>query len=496
MSLRNKWQIVTTRATTACSEEVLGQQLRNLGLDQNKMDQNIFSGDELVVMLHKNNILIGGTELQQECLFIELSASISLEQTTKLDQDTPVTFLSKNLEYHASSHSISLSLPTTFYMELLQRHDLEHAEPISSLEEEELSQQDASRQHTALDTGRQELYRRTVGDLVWATTCRPDLSFEVHQLTQSLTTPTREQERQLHRVFRYIKGTLHYTLSLHPTNKRAEEKDQSLDLLAFSASSWTETCRSTSTTYLTLWGVPLLASCRTRCAYKQADAELDSVRLALGLASHTKSLLQHLGVDQLEEHVNINLKTSNWNVELVTGRPLAMQLRLSRRNKHIQLRSEKGQLQLSKVHPDKNLAYSLTNNASDSKRMLAKLRVVTEAAESLALSTVRGQCLASFGSSYSETSFLVGMIAAEYPKMAQNQLRELDQIKNLPTDSFERTSFESLSRNLAESLADQSFVSLTLPSLSLPRDSLTLHSLSFPRASLTLHSLSLIDENS
>ena len=157
----------------------------------------------------------------------------------------------------------------------------------------------------------------------------------------------------------------------------------------------------------------------------------------------------------------------------------------SRRNKHIQLRSEKGQLQLSKVHPDKNLAHSLTNAASD-KRMLAKLRVVTEAAETLALSTVRGQCLASFGSS---SSFLVGMIAAEHPKMAQLQLRQLA-LPKIVSDSFERTCFENLPRNFAESL--------TLPSLSLSRASLTLHSLSFPRGnleSLTLHSLSLIDEN-
>ena len=108
------------------------------------------------------------------------------------------------------------------------------------------------------------------------------------------------------------------------------------------------------------------------------------MRLALGLASHTKSLLQDLGVDQLDEQVNISLKTSSWNWELVTGRPLAVQLGLSRRNKHIQLRSEKGQLQLSKVHPDKKLAHSLTNTASD-QRTLAKLRVVTEAAEILAL---------------------------------------------------------------------------------------------------------------
>ena len=128
--------------------------------------------------------------------------------------------------------------------------------------------------------------------------------------------------------------------------------------------------------------------------HKQADAELDSVRLALGLASHTKSLLQHLHVDQLGDLVNISLKTSSLHVELVTGRPLAMQLGLSRRNKHIQLRSENGQLQLSKVHPNKNLAHSLTNTASGSKRMLAKLRVATEAAGIVALTTVRGQDVA------------------------------------------------------------------------------------------------------
>ena len=241
-----------------------------------------------MILVHKNNILIGGTDLQQECLFYELSALISLDQLTKLDQDTPVSFCNKTLEYNASSNSISLALPTTFYMELLQRHDLEDVEPTSSLGGEKLSHQEASEQNIALDAGRQELYRKTVGDLVWATSCRPDLSFEVDLLTQSLTTPTREQERQLQKVLRYIKGTLHYTLSLHPTNKRATEKAQSLELLAFSASSWTEACRSTSTAYLTLWGVPLIASCKTSCAYQQADAELDSVRLALGLASHQK----------------------------------------------------------------------------------------------------------------------------------------------------------------------------------------------------------------
>ena len=39
LSLRNKWLITTTRATTACSEDALGQQLRNIGLEKNKLDQ-------------------------------------------------------------------------------------------------------------------------------------------------------------------------------------------------------------------------------------------------------------------------------------------------------------------------------------------------------------------------------------------------------------------------------------------------------------------------
>ena len=473
LSLRFKWQLVTTRATTACSEELLGQQLRSIGLDQNQLDQNIFSGDELLVMLCNNDLLIGGTDQQQELFFTELSAFIPLDQPTKLATNTQVSLGTRTLEYQEASNSISMSLCKSFCEKLWQRHQLEDAEPTTSLEQEKLLQ-DASGQNIALDAHRAELYRRTVGDLVLAAACRPDLCFEVHLLTQSLTTPTREQETQLHKVLRYLKGTQHYTLSLHPTNQMTQERASSLNLVAFSASSWTEACQSTSTAYLTLWGAPVIASFRTSCAYNQANAELDSVRLALNIACRTKSLLQQLSVEQLaQQQVNISLRTSSWHDELVTGRPLAMQLGLSRKNKRIQLRASNGQLHLSKVIPDKNLAYSLTNIASDSTRMLAKLRVLTEVAEIVALTTVRGQCLASFGFS----SSLVGGVTAETPAMATHQLRQLDLTKS-DYESFSRTCFERSS--------------LTLPSLSFQKsDQESFHRSCFERQSLTLHSLSL-----
>ena len=223
----------------------------------------------------------------------------------------------------------------------------------------------------------------------------------------------------------------------------------------------------------------MIASCKTSCAQQQEHAELESMRLALGLACHIRSLLQQLDMDKLEKVVHIKLRTSSWNEELVTGRPIAKQLGLSRRNKHIQLR---GQLQLSKVHPNKNLAHSLSHNASD-KTMLAKLRIETEAAETGALFTVRCPCLASFVSS---SSLLVGMVAAKPSQMEKPQLCQLALSKSV---SFVRSCPESLSRNFA----DKRETSLTLQSLSLQRsnfESLTLESWSFPTPSLTLQSLS------
>ena len=57
-------------------------------------------------------------------------------------------------------------------------------------------------------------------------------------------------------------------------------------------------------------------------------------------------LLQQLGIDKLEHLVDIRLKTSSFHKELVKGRPIAMQLGLSRKNKQIELAIAKGQLYL------------------------------------------------------------------------------------------------------------------------------------------------------
>ena len=474
ISLRQKWLIATTRATGACSEEALGNHLRTLGLGENKVDNNIFTGDELVILLCKHELLIGGSEMQQELFFCELSALIPLDPPTRLDTSAQVSFGNLTLEYQSTSHSVSLHASDCFVTNLLQRHDLAQETCKTSLDTEELNDQSAS-QDVALEADQQELFKQTVGELLWlASSCRPDLSFEAHRLAQSLESPTTRHQMQLRKVLRHLAETRHFGLSLHPaTTKTTREKPQSLELVAYSSTSWSEAEAATSTTCLQLWGASLIAFHKPACAQEQHHAELESMRLALGLACLIRSLLQQLDMDELEKEVHIHLRISSWNQELVLGRPIAEQLGISRRNKHIQLRR---QVQLSKVHPSKNLAHNLSHNASD-RAMHAKLRLNPEVAETGALSTVFGQEPAF---PFSSSSLLVGMVAAKPSQMEKHQLRQL-----ALEDS--EACLESLSKNLATN----SVASLTLCSLSFESrlGNVNLESWSFPTPSLTLRSL-------
>ena len=225
LSLRQGWQLTVTRATPACSEDALQNHLRSLGLDQNKMDQHLFSGDELVILQHKRDILIAGSELQQEDLFCELSALISLDHTQKLGEDAQVSFCNRTLEHKASSNTIIIALEPCFVHDLLCRHELEHDEPLGSLDEEEPCK-NASEPTCALDAYKQELYKHSVGELAWATTtCRPDLGFEVMKLTQSIANPTTKDEEQLLRVLRYLAGT--FALQPKLAHKNPDSKEGS-----------------------------------------------------------------------------------------------------------------------------------------------------------------------------------------------------------------------------------------------------------------------------
>ena len=157
---------------------------------------------------------------------------------------------------------------------------------------------------------------------------------------------------------------------------------------------------------LFLMGVPLATSTTTQATTPKAT-QLASVRLACRMAFHTKLLLQQLRV------------VKPLSLRVLLGGPLAEQLGLSRKARHLELHSWFGQFQLSKVRPQSNLAESLTYKLGTSGlyRLLPKLKMHARTAEQLALHTELGFGeVASFESS--SGSFFIGSLA-QTPAMEQ-----------------------------------------------------------------------------
>ncbi|XP_019171451.1 PREDICTED: uncharacterized protein LOC109167009 [Ipomoea nil] len=73
-------------------------------------------------------------------------------------------------------------------------------------------------------------YRRLVGRLLYLTATSPDITYDVHQLSQFVSTPTDKHMAAAHRVLRYIKGSPGQGL-FYPANT-------TLTLKAFSDSDW------------------------------------------------------------------------------------------------------------------------------------------------------------------------------------------------------------------------------------------------------------------
>ena len=102
------------------------------------------------------------------------------------------------------------------------------------------------------------LYRRLVGNLVYLTITRPDISYAVHQVSQYLSTPQSTHYAAILRILRYLKGTLFHNLFYSAQSP--------LVLRAFSDADWAgdPTDRRSTTGYCFLLGSSFLGEVRNK----------------------------------------------------------------------------------------------------------------------------------------------------------------------------------------------------------------------------------------
>ncbi|KAJ8751366.1 hypothetical protein K2173_016562 [Erythroxylum novogranatense] len=98
-------------------------------------------------------------------------------------------------------------------------------------------------------------YRGIVGALQYLTLTRPDLSYSVNYVSQFMHAPTVVHMKLVHRILRYLKGTL--STGLHVTSQTT------LTLSAFSDTDWAScpTTRRSTTGYCTFLGSNIISWC-------------------------------------------------------------------------------------------------------------------------------------------------------------------------------------------------------------------------------------------
>ena len=137
------------------------------------------------------------------------------------------------------------------------------------------------------------LYRRLVGNLVYLTVTRSDISYVVHQVSQYLSAPRSTHYAAILRILRYLKSTLFHGLFYSAQSP--------LILCAFSNANWAgdPTDRRSTTGYCFLLGSSLISwrsKKQTHVARSNTEAEYRALADITSELLWLRWLLKNLGV--------------------------------------------------------------------------------------------------------------------------------------------------------------------------------------------------------
>lgn len=134
-------------------------------------------------------------------------------------------------------------------------------------------------------------YRQLLGSLLYLSLTRPDVAFTVNKLAQYMQRPTKIHMQALHRLLRYLSGTINMGLTIH--------KDSPLTLHAFSDADWARDRDDyiSTTAYIVYLGKNPISwtskKQRTR-ARSSTEAEYRAVATATAEVLWVKNLFQEL----------------------------------------------------------------------------------------------------------------------------------------------------------------------------------------------------------
>eukprot|EP00971_Amphidinium_carterae_P349310 6490955-Amphidinium_carterae.3 len=116
--------------------------------------------------------------------------------------------------------TINLSFSPQYFNKILKAYNLEKCKPstVPGNKKPALAAE-------PLDKEQHSMYKTAVGQLLWVSQLRADIAFAVKELSRSLQQPDNVDLKNLKQLLRYIKGTIHYKLTLAPKASYNEKNE-------------------------------------------------------------------------------------------------------------------------------------------------------------------------------------------------------------------------------------------------------------------------------
>ena len=276
----------------------------------------VYSTDpELIyLLLYVDDIIItGSNESLINTLIHKLSREFSMKDLGPLHY-----FLGLEVTYSATSIFLS---QYKYAKDLLIRADLVDSKPVSTPMIVSQHLQADGNDFSAITT-----YRSLVGALQYLTITRPDITHAVNSVCQFMHAPKDHHFQAVKRILRYVKGTLHFGLSISPS--------ENLSITAFSDADWAgcpDTSRSTSGYAIFLGNNLVSWTSKKQPTVSRSSAESEYRALAL-TAAEVQWMLNLLQDLHIPSPIKPTLLCDNTSAIFMARNPVAQ-----KRSRHINI---------------------------------------------------------------------------------------------------------------------------------------------------------------
>lgn len=208
--------------------KLLNDHLEQNNFERNQVDHCVYrkqiESDTIIVIIWVDDLIIAASSVDQLNKFKEtMKSQFNMKDLGQISNFLGIQFEQKEGEIKMSQEK--------YIAKMLERFGMSDCKPRATPNELKMEcNKNVEENNTELENPKD--YREIVGSLIYAMTCtRPDISWVVSKLSQSLAKPTVQDLVAAKHVLRYLKGTSHYELCF-------KKSDEALSLTAFSDSDW------------------------------------------------------------------------------------------------------------------------------------------------------------------------------------------------------------------------------------------------------------------